>query len=209
MKLFFCPMTCSLATRIALKEAGLDSEVDYLPVNLADKTLADGSSCLQVSAKGAVAALQTREGRLLTENAAILQYVGDLAPQSGLTPAAGTFERYQVQEWLSFVGTELHKHVFYSIFNPASPEATRDYARQHAAAPRFSHLNTHLSDREYLVGERFSVADCYLITVLNWVERAGLSLDEWPAISAYRDRLRARPSVAGAMQVEMALLTSA
>jgi glutathione S-transferase len=206
MKLYFSPMTCSLATRITLCEAGLDSSVDFQRVDLATKTLADGSSYLEVSPKGAVAGLVTDDGRLLTENAAILQYVADLAPQTGLAPAAGTFERYQVQEWLSYVGTELHKHIFYSIFNPISPEAVRDYARSQAAPPRFDYLNQHLSQREFLVGDHFTVADSYLVTVLNWVEKAGLDLKAWPAIAAYRRLHNQRPGVQRATQTEMALL---
>ncbi|MBS2034636.1 glutathione S-transferase family protein [bacterium] len=206
MKLFFSPMTCSLATRIALCEAGLDGQVDFQRVDLHTRTLADGSSYLDISPKGAVAALQTEDGQLLTENAAILQYVADRAPASGLAPAAGSFERYRLQEWLSFVGTELHKHVFYSIFNPFSPEASRDYARSQAAPPRFAHLEQHLKLQAFLVGNQFTVADAYLVTVLNWVERAGLSLEPWPAVAAYRERLRQRPAVARAMQSEMAML---
>lgn len=206
MKLFFSPMTCSLATRIALGEAGLDSKVEFQRVDLATRTLSDGRSYLEISPKGAVAALLTDSGQLLTENAAILQYVADLTPESGLAPMAGSMERYRLQEWLSFVGAELHKHVFYSIFNPYSPEATREYARTQAAGPRFQHLEHHLEQQPFLVGNQFTVADCYLVTVLNWVERAGLDLSAYPAVSAYRERLRQRPSVARAMQTEMALL---
>lgn len=205
MKLFFSPMTCSLATRIALYEAGLEGQVEFRRVDLATRTLEDGSPYVEISPKGAVAALLTTEGQLLTENAAILQYVGDQVPASGLTPPPTSFQRYQLQEWLSYVGAELHKHVFYSIFQPSSPEETRDYARQHAASPRLDYVNRHLDQREYLVGDQFTVADAYLVTVLHWVETAGLSLEPWPNLRAYRKRLRQRPSVAQATQVEMAM----
>lgn len=209
MKLYFSPMTCSLAARITLCEADLDSGVEFVRVDRINKTLVDGSSYLEISPKGAVVALVTDDGQLLTENAAVLQYLADRAPDTGLAPAAGTFERYQLQEWLSFIGTELHKHIFYNIFNPISPEAIRDFARTQAGPRRFDYLDQHLDQRQFLVGDKFTVADSYLVTVLNWVERAGLSLKAWPAVAAYRKLHNKRPGVLRATETEMAMLEPA
>lgn len=193
MKLYFAPMTCSLATRIALNEGGLDGEVEFQEVSLPNPHVP----------KGQVPALVTREGHLLTENAAVLQYVGDLG---GLNPAPGTFERYQLQEWLSFVGTELHKHVMYSIFNPASPTETVAYAREQGAPSRFDYLESWLKERPYLVGDRYTVADAYLTTVLNWTSRAGIDLKLWPSVYAWWRLQLERPGVKRAMEAEMPLL---
>ena len=162
MDLYFSPLACSLATRIAIYEAKADA--DFHRVDTRAGRTADGADYTRINPKGLVPALKTDEGEVLTENAAILQYIADRYPKAGLAPDG--FERYRLQQWLSFVGTELHKLVFQPLFSPTAPDAVKALSRE-LAKPRFAYLDEHLEGREYLL-DRFSVADCYLAAVLNW-----------------------------------------
>jgi glutathione S-transferase len=205
--LYFAPLACSLATRIALYESAQDAR--FHQVMLATKRTADGQDYLAVNPKGQVPALRTPEGGFLTEGAAILQFVADRAPGSGLAPAAGSFERYQLQQWLSYIGSEVHKQVFYTIFNPASPAEARAHARDVALPTKYDYLSKHLADRAFLVGDQFTVADAYLVTTLNWAAPAGVDLSRWPVLAAYHARQCQRPAVARAIGEEMALRNAA
>jgi glutathione S-transferase len=212
MHLYFTPMTCSLATRIALYEAGIPASFDE--VTLATKRLTDGTDYLTINPKGQVPALRTSDGVLLTENAAVLQYVADVAPQaatdvaSELVPTMSGAERVRLQEWLSYVGTEVHKAVFYTVFHPASPPEAKAFARDVLLPPRFDYLAAHLADRETLLAA-WSVADAYLFTTLCWAETAGVDLARWPTLVAYRRRMLARPMIAKAVAEERALRAEA
>lgn len=146
--------------------------------------------------------LRTDTGELLTENPVVLQYVADRKPESGLAPQGG-IERYRLQQWLNFITSELHKVVFIPLLDPAAPEAARPYAREKAER-RLAYLNDHLSGRDYLL-DRFTVADAYLATVLNWAKFVGPDLAKWPAVVNYIDRMYQRPSIAKALAEEMAL----
>jgi glutathione S-transferase len=199
MELYFAPLACSMATRIALYEAGADARYIQRDRN---KRLPDGSDFYQISPLGMVPTLRTDGGELLTENAAILQYVAACFPQAELAPAGG-MERARLQQWLSFIGTELHKAVFIPLLQAKAPAEAKAYARGLAEA-RFGILDKHLTDREFLL-DKFSVADAYLFTVLNWSRAANVDLTPWPAILAYIKRLRVRPSVAKALAEERAL----
>ena len=199
MELYFAPLACSMATRIALYEAGADAR--YIQRGR-DKRLADGSDFYQINSLGMVPTLRTDDGALLTENAAILQYVAASFPQAELAPAGG-IARARLQQWLSFIGTELHKAVFIPLLQAKAPTEAKTYARGLAEA-RLGILDKHLTDREFLL-DKFSVADAYLFTVLNWSRAANVDLAPWPAIMAYIKRLRARPSVAKALAEERAL----
>ncbi len=196
--LYFIPVSCSLATRIALGEIG--EPATFHKVDMGSKTLPDGSDYFAVNPKGKVPALRTREGWLLTEGAAVLQYVADLAPESGLAPAPGTKERYELQQWLNFVATELHKSVFAVLFDPASNDGAKAFAMT-VLENRATYLNGYLEGREFLT-DRFTVADAYLVTVLNWFPFAGIDRTAWPALEAYYNRISARPSVAAALADE-------
>jgi len=207
MELYFTPMTCSLATRIALYE--LDVPASFHQVNLATKQLADGRDYLQINPKGQVPALRTREGVLLTEVPAVLQYVADLKPERGLAPKAGTIERYQLQQWLNYIATELHKQVFYTIFTPAWPAEAQLYVREKVAPAKYEFLSQQLEGREFLLDGGFTVADAYLVTTLNWCSAAGIDLKRWPVMQGYLDRLRTRPAVGRAMKEEWALYKAA
>jgi glutathione S-transferase len=204
MELYFSPLACSLGARIALYEAGSDASLHR--VDGKTKTTADGADYLAINPKGLVPALRTDEGDILTENAAVLQYIADQHPEAGLAPAGG-IERYRLQQWLSFVGTELHKAVFAPILSPAANDGAKAYARD-AVAPRLAYLNDHLTGRDFLL-ERFSVADAYLTAVLNWTQFVGIDLTAWPAVAAYHTRNTARPAVARALGEEMALFQAA
>ncbi|MEM5383248.1 glutathione binding-like protein [Paraburkholderia phymatum] len=201
MDLYFSPLACSMATRIAFYEAG--ALAGFIQVDTKKKKLRDGSDFYAINALGQVPVLRTDEGWLLTENTAILPYVADLFPAAGLAPSPGTPERAQLQQWLGFISTELHKGVFVPVLDPTAPPEAAEYARQKLAR-RFDLLQAHLAAHEYLV-DRFSVADAYLTTVLNWAKYCGVDLAQWPAVDAYFQRSVARPHVARALSEEMAL----
>lgn len=200
MDLYFAPLSCSMATRIALYESGLDA--NFHQVVLTTKQTTDGADYLAVNPKGQVPAMLTPDG-LLTEGPAVLQYVADRAPAARLAPPAGTRARYLLQQWLNYIATEIHKGVFYLIFNPAVPAEAKVFARE-AVVPRYRFLSEHLADRQFLLDE-FSVADAYLVTTLGWAVPAGIDLAAWPVLAQYAQRLRERPAVARAMQEELAL----
>ena len=206
MQLYFSPLSCSLATRIALYEAGLEGETTFHNVTLSTKRTEDGKDYWMISAKGQVPALVTRDGELLTEGPAVLQYVADLAPGSSLCPSPDSFGRYRVQQWLNFISTELHKQIFAIVFNPGAPADAKAYALKTVLPFKFDFLEQQLSDgRVYLTGDRFTVADAYLLTVLNWRQSAGVDVESWRFIQAYHQRMLARPQVARAVGEEMKL----
>lgn len=199
MELYFAPMTCSLASRIALYEAGV--EATFVQLDRFTKRLADGGDYRDVYALGMVPALRLDDGSLLTETAAVLQHVASLRPEAGLAPDGP--ERARLHQWLSFVGGELHKVIFYPLFHPDSSDEVKRHAC--ALAPlRLSYVDRHLDGREHLL-DRFSVADAYLFTVLGWMIATPLSLDDYPALRAYHRRLSRRPSVARAVAEERPL----
>lgn len=197
MKLYYAPGACSLSPHIVLCELGLS----HLPVRVDLKThrTADGGDYYTVNPKGYVPALELADGQVLTEGPAIVQYLADQKPEAGLLPPAGTLERARVQEWLGFIGTELHKN-FSPFFNPVTPDDWKSTLRGHLER-RLDFTEKALAGREYLIGS-FSVADAYLFTILNWTRFAGLELARWPGVAAYHERIRARPAVQEAMRVE-------
>lgn len=198
MDVYYSPLACSLASRIALYEAG--AEVRLHRVDTKTGRTAEGGDYREINPQGLVPALRTPEGEVLTENAAVLQYIADSHPAAKLAPEG--FQRYRLQQWLSFVGSELHKKVFDPLLSPGYDDAAKALAREHGAK-RFAHLNAHLTGREWLLDD-FSVADAYLAAVLNWAQFVKFDLDAYPAVAAYRDRLRARPAVARALGEEFA-----
>lgn len=199
MKLFFSPGACSLSPHIALREAGL--AFDMQKVNLKTKEMEGGGDFTTVNAKGYVPALQMDDGQLLTEGPAIVQWVADQKPGSGLAPAAGTMERYRLQEMLNFITAELHKN-FSPLFNPAAAPEWKAAATANLEK-RFAFLSKHLEGKDYLFGSGFTVADAYLFTVLNWTKMVGIDLaGKWPVLAAYHGRVAARPKVQEALKAE-------
>ncbi|MBV8138535.1 MAG: glutathione transferase GstA [Deltaproteobacteria bacterium] len=197
MELYFSPLACSMGTRIAFYEAGIEAR--FIAVDTRAKRLADGSDFLAVNPMGQVPVLRMDNGELLTENPAVLQYVADARPQAGLAPRDG-IARYRLQQWLNFISTELHKVVFVPLLDPTMPDAGKAYARQ-KAEPRLAYLNARLKGKEYLL-DRFTVADAYLVTVLNWARFTAVDFAKWPAVKSYMDRMYQRPSVAKALVEE-------
>jgi glutathione S-transferase len=195
MKLYFTTGACSMASNIALHEAGIQFELSK--VDRRTKR-ADGVDFVTINPKGYVPALRLDDGQVLTENVAVLQYIGDLNPAAKLAPPAGTMERYRLQEWLSFINSEVHKS-FSPLFNSEATEDTKTYARNQLAK-RFAYLEDALGDKKYLMGDQFTVADAYLFTVLGW--GVHVAVDIGPKLKSYVDRIRARPHVIEAMTAE-------
>jgi glutathione S-transferase len=198
MDLYFAPLACSLATRIAFYEAG--AEVRYIQVDTHTKQLAEGGDFYAINALGQVPVLREDDGWTLTENTAILPWVADRFPEARLAPAAGTRERARFSQWLGFIGTELHKAVFVPLLSKDVDEAVKAYARGKIAR-RFDLLAHHLESRTFLLDE-FSVADAYLVAVLNWGPYVGIDVSQWPAVASYAQRVRERPTVAQALADE-------
>jgi len=198
MKLYYSPGACSLASHIVLCEVGAQFDLERVD-NKAKKT-ASGADFWQISPKGYVPVLELDDGQRLTENPAILQYIADQFPKSGLVPPCGSFERYRVQEWLNFVTSEIHKS-FGALFKDTTPEAYKTVVKDNLSK-RYAYLEEHLASHQYLHGERFCVADAYLFVVTNWMPRVGLDLGKWPDVKAYWERIARRPKVQEAMQAE-------
>lgn len=198
MKLFTRPGTCSLSTDIALREAGIPFEL--IKVSHRTGKTSDGADFKDINTKGYVPALLLDNGELLTENAALLQYIADLNPAANLAPPPGTLERYRLAEWLAYINSEIHK-AFTPLFLPDAPVELKQYARANLAK-RVGWLAERLGSKPYLLGEQFSVADAYLFVVLSWSIHASFDLGPWPNLQAYQERVAARPHVVEALTAE-------
>jgi len=197
MKLYYSPGACSLSPHIVSREAGIPLELKK--VNTKDKTIEGGGDYWKVNPKGYVPALELDNGLVLTEGPAIVQYLADQKPDSGLAPKAGSLERYQLQGWLGFLNSEVHKG-FSPLFKPNTPDEYKKISKENLAG-RFDFLDKELGGREYLNG-KFSVADAYLFTLLNWTKPTQIDLAKWPNLAAYQARIGSRPKVQEAMKVE-------
>ncbi|UTD30215.1 glutathione transferase GstA [Bradyrhizobium sp. WD16] len=198
MKLYYTPGACSLSPHIALKEAGLPHEL--VKVDLRAKKLANGEDFTKINPKGQVPALQLDNGELLTEGPVIVQMIADHVPEKKLAPANGTPERYRLQEWLNFIGTEIHK-TFSPLFNPTLADEAKAVFRNRLAI-RLGHVDSALAGRDYLMGKEFTVADGYLYTMLRWAENMKIDLAAMPNLIAYQARVAARPQVQAALAAE-------
>jgi glutathione S-transferase len=196
MKLYYSPGACSLHPQITLREAGIPFEMER--VDLRSHKVHDGTDYYAVSPKGYVPALRLDDGSLLTEGAVIDQYVADLRPEKKLIPAAGTMERYHVQEWLNFIATEIHKS-FSPLFG--NDEAAKEAPRARLAK-RFDFVQESLGSRPYLTGETFTVADAYLFNTLRWTAFTGIDLAKWPGLKAFFERVEQRPAVQAALAAD-------
>ena len=198
MKLYYSPGACSLSPHIVLRESGL-------PFTLAlasTKThkLADGTDYYTINPKGYVPLLELDDGQRLSEGPAIVQYIADLVPASGLAPTAGTMARYRLVEWLGFINSELHKG-FSPLFNPAMPEEAKALFRA-KLGDRFTWVNTQLEGRDYLLGAQFTAADAYLFTVASWGKHVGVDIAPLKHLSTFVARVAARPAVQEALKAE-------
>lgn len=205
MKLYYSPGACSLAPHIALREAERTFELER--VDLRSHRTASDEDYYSINPKGYVPALRLDgPGTLvLTEAPAVLLYIADLVPEKRLAPACGTFGRYHIQEWLSFVSSEVHKQ-FGPLFVPDTPASTAERARS-KLSQRFAYLSKTLAEREHLMGESFTVADAYLYVMLRWCERFEIDLRRWPQLEDYFHRVSRRPSAQAALAAEGLLET--
>jgi glutathione S-transferase len=197
MKLYFSPGACSLAAHIGLREAG--AAFDLEKVDLKTHKTASGRDFYTISPKGYVPALETERG-LLTENFAVLTYVADLKPETGLAPPRGSFERYRLFEWLGFIATEVHK-THKPFFSPDASDQEKSAATQRLN-DRYQLVDNMMGTRPYLMGDRFSIADAYLFVMLGWASMAGIDPSKWPAIDGMRGRVAERESVRAAKEAE-------
>ena len=200
MKLYFSPFACSFAAHSLALEAGID--FDLYQVDLRTKTLKNGSDFRTISPKGKVPALVLDDGTVLTESIAVLSYIADLKPELNLTPPTGSLERVQMLEWLSYIGSELHKGIFYPIFWLDDHHAQT--ARK-SVTSQLQYLTDHLKDKDYLLGAQFTAADAYLGWWLILAPRAGIELDAFPILKDYHQRCTSRRGIAAAIAREESL----
>ena len=198
MKLYYAPGACSLSPHIVAREAGIPIQLQK--VNTKDKSMEGGGDFWQVNPRGYVPVLEIDNGERLTEGPAIVQYLADQKPDSGLAPKAGSLERYRLQEWLNFLTSEVHKQ-FSPLFKPNTPEEYKPIAKENLGK-RFDFLDKHLANKDYLMGKTFSVADAYLFVLTNWTKPTQIDLAKWPNIQAFNKRVAARAKVKEAMQFE-------
>jgi len=203
LQLYFYPLACSLASRVALTEAGIEARYHLTDI-FTKKVIDSGANFLEIAPKGAVPVLVLDNGEMLTESAAVLQYIADLKPELGLAPPARDPDRYRMQEWLSFVGTEIHKAFLFPTFwydNDAAKAAARQRIAQNVTIAA-----DHLKTRRYVIGDRFTVMDGYLAWALSLLKYGGVALDQWPTLAAYLARMQERPAIKSAFALERELL---
>lgn len=199
MKLFYLPGTCSLAPHIVAREAGLPFEL--VKVDRASKRTDEGTDYLAVNPKGYVPALELDGGGVLTEGQVISQYLADRAPSAGLIPAAGSLARYRTQEWLGYIGTEIHKGYSPLFKQPALEGAARDAVLAQLAT-RYALIEAQLAKTPFLTGSSFGVADAYLFTVTRWAAAVKLDLTPFPHLVAFQQVVAERPAVQAALAAE-------
>ncbi len=198
MKLYYAPGACSLSPHIVAREAGLPFELKK--VDNKNKTVEGGGDYWKVNPRGYVPALELDNGQILTEGPAIVQYLADQKPESGLAPKNGSMERYRVQEWLNFITSEIHKQ-FTPLFKPNTPDDYKPIAKQNIEN-RLDWLDKQLAGKDYLMGKTFTVADAYLFVVLNWTKFKDIDLNRWSNLAAFQKRVASRPKVKEALQAE-------
>ncbi len=199
MKLYFSPGACSLSPHIVLQEAGINAELEA--VDLKTKKTKSGADFSAINPKGQVPTLVLDSGEVLTEGPVIVQYLADRKPESKLAPAAGTLERYKLQEWLNYITSELHKG-FAPLFNPGTPADYKKIATE-GLGKQFALIDAQLGKvGPFLTGAQFTVADAYLFVMTTWTKYVGIDLAQWPKVKAYSDSIAARPKVQAALKEE-------
>jgi len=198
MKLYYSPGACSLSPHIALYESGLPFQA--VLASTKSHKLQDGTDYYTINPKGYVPLLEFDDGTRMAEGPAIVQWIADQVPEKQLAPPAGTIERYRLQEWLTFIGTEIHKQ-FSPLFNPAMPEEAKALFRQ-KIVDRLAYVDRHLAGSDYLLGSRFSVADAYLYVMTRWAAGMKLDMSNLANLGAFAARVAARPAVQQAVKAE-------
>jgi glutathione S-transferase len=197
MKLYYSPGACSQAPHILMHEIGLGHDAER--VDLKNKVTESGRSYLEINPKGSVPALELDNGEVLTENAVILQYLGDRSGASDALPAAGNFRRYRVLEWVNFITTELHKS-FAPLFSPQAGDETKQFMTANIAK-KLDYVEERLGRGPFLMGDDLTIPDPYLFVITGWAEKM-MGLDRWPNLKAFRERMMQRPSVRNVLQFE-------
>jgi glutathione S-transferase len=205
MKLYYSPGACSLSPHIALLEAGLP--YDLVKVDLKAKKLENGDDFLKINPKGQVPVLQLGNGELVTEGPVIVQMIADQASAKNLAPARDSAERYKLQEWLTYINSELHKS-FSPLFQPAIPDEVKSFFKDRIMG-KLKYADSKLAGQDYLMGKQFTVADGYLFVMLKWAERTGLDVSALTNLTAFKDRVAARPKVQEALTREGLLKAAA
>lgn len=205
MKLFFSPGACSMSPHIVLEEVGAKYEI--YKIDMKNKTLPNGEDFKKINPKGQVPTIQTEDNKVLTEGAVIVQYISDTYPQKNVLPAWGTWERTKANEWLNYIGSELHKTMgawfgIERLYTDPNTISQVKVVTQKMTAMKFDYLDNHLKDNDFLMGKEFSAPDAYLFTVLSWHKALQMDLSKWPNLAAFDQRMKARPSVQKAMQAE-------
>lgn len=198
MKLYYSPGTCALSPHIVANELSLPLKL--VKVDLKSKLTEAGEEFTKINPNGYVPVLVLEDGKQLTEGPAIVQYLADLKPDHHLAPPQGSFERYRLQQWLSFITSEIHKS-FSPLFNPTVPEDAKKVLKNQLIS-RLDTVADHLTAQPYLLGEQFTVADAYLFVTLGWGPYVGLDMTRWPALKTYVNKIASRPAVRKAMQEE-------
>lgn len=198
MKLYYSPGACSLSPHIALLEAGLP--YDLVKVDLKAKKLENGDDYLKVNPKGQVPALALDFGELVTEGPVIVQMIADKVAAKNLAPARDSAERYKLQEWLTYINSELHKNIG-PMFSPVLTDDAKNFFKDRAIS-KFKYVDGQLAGKDYLMGKQFTVADGYLFTMLSWADRMKFDLSGLSNLKAYQARVGARPMVQQALTKE-------
>jgi glutathione S-transferase len=198
MKLYFSPGACSLASHIIVRELSLP--VSLMKVDLSTKKFGNDEDYLVINKKGYVPALEFDDGTLLTEGVAILQFLVDQKPEANLAPVNGTRDRYKLQEWLTFTASEIHKS-YSPLFDDSTPEQTKK-ASLEKLDKRYAYVAEQLAQRDFLLGDQFTVADAYLFITMLWAEKFNVDISKWPTLKEYKDRIAARTSVQEALAAE-------
>jgi glutathione S-transferase len=205
MKLYFSKGACSLACRIVIHEIGL--HVDYISVDLMSKKTEDGQNFLEINPKGAVPTLVTDDNQVLTENVVIQQYLADTSHATQLLPAVGNFKRYQVLEWSNYIATEIHKG-FSPLFNPKIPQELKENYFLPQIIQKFNYINHALDNKNFLLGNDFTLPDAYFFVMLIWSLHFKLPLANWPNLTNYFNRLITRPAISESLQEEQLTISA-
>ena len=201
MKLYYAPGVCSMAAHITAVEAGIPLNLVKVDIRSEPHRIEDGRDLKQVSSKGVVPVLELDDGQILTEGVAILHYLADQKPEAMLAPAPEGIVSYRLQEWLTFISSELHKTFSPWLFHPEYGDQAAEVAKQRLRE-RFDLLEVHLANHDYLVDGRFSIADAYCFTIVSWSKGRGIDLASWPNLARYQSRIAERPSVRETLAAE-------
>ena len=198
MKLYYSPGACSQAPHILLHEIGLSHDAER--VDLKNKTIESGRSYLEINPKGAVPALELANGEVLTENAVILQYLGDRSGSTDVLPAVGNFRRYRVLELVNFITTELHKR-FGFLFSPTTTDEMKEVVTKELGE-KLAWIDGQLGAGPFLLGDELTLPDAYLFVITGWTEKVLGGLDRWPNLRAFYERMQERHSVRNVLRFE-------